>query len=132
VATYLALPPLRVTAAADQSGKNPGNWTNAFTSAVLGGLHMPYVELYHATVTQAPAGASATIQDGAGNIWGFTAPGQGGGSEYHLGGSGWILTDSQEFYFFWDAAASGTPPRVCAFFRYDQDILANRQAGGIR
>ena len=130
MATYLGLKPVEVIAAADQTGLNTGNWTCAFTTSVLGDLKVPYFELYHATVRGVPGGASATIQL-ARYVWGFVAPGVGGGAEYHLGGSGWLLTPSLEFYVLWNAAAAGTPvPVFTAWFRYDIDIPANRAAAG--
>jgi hypothetical protein len=130
MATYLPLAPIQVTATPDQSGLNPGNYTCAFTSAVLRGLNVPYFELYHATVQNVPAGASAVIGFSLAMPWGFTAPGLGAGAEYHLGAAGWILTPSQEFYFFWTGGTSGTAPLVTAWFRYDQDIGANALNAG--
>ncbi len=131
MATYIGLPPVVVTATADQSGVNSGNWTNAFTSAVLGSLRMPFFELYHATVSGVPGGASAKIGLDATRLWGFTAPGVGGGAEY-APAAGWLLNPSMEFYFLWTAAATGTPvPQVTAWFRYDLDIPANKRAAGI-
>lgn len=132
MATYLPLPPVQVTAAADTSGFNPGNWTTAFTSNVLKGLNVPYFELYHAVVESVPGGASAAIGFSPRMKWGYTAPGIGGGAEYHLGAAGWILQPSTEFYFFWTATATGTPPVVTAWFRYDQDIAANRLTMGLK
>lgn len=132
MATYVGLPPIQVTAVADQSGFNSGNWTNHFTSGNLKGLNVPVFELYHAAVTGVPGGASATIGYSPRATWGFTAPGQGGGAEYHLGGSGWLLNPALEFYFFWTAAASGTPvPVVTCWFRADIDIPANKRNLGI-
>jgi hypothetical protein len=126
VATFVGLPPITVAAVADQSGFNTGNWTTHYTASVLKGLNVPFFELYHATVSAVPAGASATIGFGPRATWGFTAPGLGGGAEYHLGGAGWLLNPSQEFFFLWSAVASGTPvPLVTAWFRMDIDIPAN-------
>ena len=114
-------------AAPDQSGFNTGNWTTAYTSSILGGLNIPFFELYHAVVEDVPAGSSAVIGYSPASSWGFTAPGIGQGAEYHLAGAGWILRPSTEFYFFWSAAALGVPPMVTAWFRFDIDIPANRR-----
>jgi hypothetical protein len=131
VATYLPLLPVQVLSAPDTSGQNSGNYTTAFTSSVLSSLRVPHYELYHASVTNVPGGASAVIGFSPRTIWGFVAPGLGGGAEYHLGGSGWILNPSQEFYFFWNVG-SGPAPLVTAWFRYDQDIESNRATVGLR
>lgn len=126
MATYLPLPPIQVQAALDQSGFNTGNFTTAYTTSILSGLNVPYFELYHMVVEQVPGGASGVLGLSPAYTWGFTAPGVGAGAEYHLGGAGWILRPSSEFYIWWNAAASGTPPLVTAWFRYDIDIPANR------
>lgn len=131
MATYLGLNPVQVTSAIDTTGLNQGNFTTAFDSSALSQLRVPYFELYHASVINAPGGASAVIGFNPNMIWGFTAPGLGGGAEYHLGGSGWLLTPSREFFFFWNVG-SGTPPVVTAWFRYDQDIESNRLTQGPR
>lgn len=127
--SYKTLPPLTTTAAADKSGFNPGNWTNAYDSAQLATLFVPYFELYHLAVTSAQVGSALTIQQNR-NRWGGTSIGPGGTTEYHLSGSGWLLTPSREFYILWNYAASGTPPVVTAWFRYDIDIPENRAAAG--
>lgn len=122
---FRPLPPIQVQSTLDQSGFNAGHYTTAFSTTVLQGLNMPYFELYHAVASSVPAGASATIGFAPGMTWGFTAPGVGGGAEYHLGGSGWILTPGREFYFFWNTG-TGTKPLVTAWFRYDPAEPANR------
>lgn len=127
LATFLPLPPIQVQAIKDQSGFNTGNWTTSFNSSVLQGLNVPVFELYHMVVQSAPAGASAVLGFSPGLSWGFTAPGVGQGSEYHLSGSGWILRPSTEFYLFWTAAATGVPPLVTAWFRFDIDVPVNRR-----
>lgn len=127
MATFLPLIPITVTSTIDQTGLNTGNYTTAFTSSILKGLNVPWFELYHASVQQVPGGASSVIGFTPTKAWGFTAPGLGGGAEYHLGGAGWILNPSQEFYFFWNVGA-GSFPQVTAWFRYDIDIPANRAA----
>lgn len=132
MATYLPLPPIQVLAAADTTGFNPGNYTTAYTSSILKGLNVPYFELYHAVVQNVPPGSSGVLGLSPARPWGFTAPGQGAGSEYHLGGAGWILNPSTEFYIFWTGGTTGTAPLVTAWFRYDQDIAANRATQGLK
>ena len=130
--TFLPLPPLTVTAAPDTSGFNTGNLTAGFTSAVLGDLTVPYFELYHAAVQNVPGGASAVIGYSPSLAWGFTAPGVGGGAEYHLSGNGWLLTPAREFFFFFTTATATPAIIVTCWFRYDQDIQANAANQGIK
>lgn len=101
-------------AAADTTGSNAGNWTTAVTSDLLG-IHVPVFECYHMVVDQVPAGASARITIGV-KPWGFTSPDA--GSEWDPN-QPMLLTPGQDIYFYWSAAASGTPPRVTLWFRYD-------------
>jgi hypothetical protein len=117
--------PITVAAALDQSGFNTGNLTAAFTAAVLGDLTVPFFELYHAAVQNVPGGASAVIGFSPSQAWGFTAPGVGGGAEYHLSGNGWLLTPAREFFFFFNTATATPAIKVTCWFRYDQDIAAN-------
>ena len=129
MSTYLPLPPVPLTAVTiDPSGVNGSNYTNAFTSSVLGGLNMPFIELYHATVTGAPGGASARIVT-QGQEWGFTAPGVGGGSEY-APANGMLLQPGQEIYFYWSTGTGGAP-KVTLWFRYDLDVPANADTANL-
>lgn len=98
----------------DSTGHNSGNWTTAFTSAVLG-INVAWFECFHMVVDQVPAGAYARIEIGA-KPWGFTNP---------QAGSEWdpsqpmLLQPTQDIYFYWSAPATGVPPRVTMWFRYD-------------
>ena len=123
MATYRGLPPITVTAAADTTGQNTGNYTNYFSSSILGALKVPFFEWYHATVISVPGGASASIKRDGTNLWGFVAPGVGGGSEY-APAAGMLLAPGQEIMFFW-STGSGTKPIVTLWFRYDIDDPAN-------
>jgi hypothetical protein len=119
--TYLPLTQVTTTAAADQTGKNTGNLTNAFTSA-----EMPngcaWFECFHMVVTNVPPGASAEIMIGS-KLWGFTYP---------LGGSEWdpeqpmLLQAGQEVYFLWSVVSSTTPqPTITMWLRYDPTLPGN-------
>ena len=114
------------TAAPDTTGLNTGNWTNALTSDILG-INVPQAELYKAVVTSAPAGASASIMIGT-RLVSFTAPGLGGGSEYDPSQPP-LLLPGQDLYFLWTAAASGTPPVVTVWLRYDLDVVTAARKG---
>lgn len=120
---YRGLPPISLTAAADTTGINSGNYTNYFSSAVLGALKMPYFEWYHATVTNVPAGATCTIYQNLTYRWGATSP-QLGVSEYAPPG-GMVMNPGWEIAFCW-STGSGTKPIVTLFFRYDVDDPANQ------
>lgn len=121
MADYNTLGSRQITAAADQTGLNAGNWTNAFTSADLPSTSV--YEIYHAVVTGAPAGATAVVNIDA-RPFSFTAPGFGGGSEWDPQQPP-IITAGQEIYFLWSAAAAGTPPVVTIWLRYDTALPAN-------
>lgn len=124
MADYQTLGSRQVTATADETGLNTGNWTCAFTTALLPTVAV--YEIYHAVVTAAPAGSSAVINIDARPI-SFTAPGLGGGSEWDPNQAP-IVTQGQEVYFFWSAPASGVPPVVTIWLRYDTNLPGN--AGG--
>jgi hypothetical protein len=117
--------PLRipsVVAAADQTGKNTGNLTNAFTTEDLPN-GVAWFEVYHAVVTNVPPGGSATIMIGS-KLWGYTNP---------LGGSEWdpsqpmLLQTSQEVYFLWNISATNpaSKPVVTLWLRYDPSLPGN-------
>jgi hypothetical protein len=119
--TYISLGPRRTVAAADMTGLNPGNWTNAFSPAVLGFFVNQY-ECYHIVCTQVPADAMGQLFLGA-YQWGFTFP---------VTGTEWdpaqpmLLNPGVELDVFWNFPASGTPPLVTAWFRYDPAVPGNQ------
>lgn len=108
-------------AAKDATGMNAGNYTNAFTSGVLG-INVANYELYHIVVSNVPAGAQATLYIGA-RQWGFTNPN--GGSEWDPA-QPMLLNPSEEVYFFWNLASTGAvKPQVTCWFRYDPALPGN-------
>jgi hypothetical protein len=133
MASYLPLGPRYLTAAADTTGLNAGNLTNAFTEAVLS-IKLAYVEAYHISITGVPAGAVAQIVWNT-KTWGFTAPGlagsaaSGAGSEVDYPSGGLILAPGDEVDFLWSVSSSMTPkPTVTLWLRYDSTLPANQQA----
>lgn len=102
------------TGASDSTGLNTGNFTNAFTPAILA-TNVPYFEIYHMIVTNVPVGANAQIVVNN-KPWGFTYP---------LFGSEWdpsqplLMNPTDEIDFLWNVLASGTPPLVTVWLRYD-------------
>jgi hypothetical protein len=121
----------QLAAAADQTGLNKGNLTNAFTQNAIG-LKVAYAEVYHIAVTGVPAGAVATLVVN-GQTFGFTAPGLAGSAAAGAGTeaeyvAGLLLEPGDELDFLWSAAAGTTPvPVVTLWLRYDIDIPANQQ-----
>lgn len=120
--TYIGLGSRMVAATADQTGNNPGNWTNAFSAAVLG-VHVAQYEIYRGVAEHAPPGAVAIVKAGA-RTMSFTAPGFGAGSEWDPTQPP-ILVPGQDVYFYWNAAAAGTPPVVTLWLRYDPSVPGN-------
>ena len=119
--TYVSLGSRMVTAAPDQTGLNPGNWTNAFTQNVTG-IFVSQVEVYHMVVTQVPAGAMGNIYIGA-RQYGFTFPNS--GTEWDPA-QPMLLGIGEELDVFWNIPASGQPvPTVTAWFRYDPAVPGN-------
>jgi hypothetical protein len=119
--SYLPLPESVTVAAADQTGKNAGNLTNAFTVDKLP-RGPSWFEAYHGVVTTVPAGAQAQIMIGS-KLYGFTFP---------FGGSEWdpqqpmLLSAGQEVYFLWNTPASGLVlPVLTLWFRYDPALPGN-------
>lgn len=124
---YIGLGPRYLIASADTTGFNAGNYTNAFSPAILAS-NVPYFEIHHMIVQQVPIGASAQIIIN-GRSWGFTLPN--GGSEWDPA-QPLLLTPGDELDFLWSIAATGTAPLVTVWLRYDPAIPANaRIAPGI-
>lgn len=131
MATFVPLGPRSTTAAADQTGINPGNLTNAFTDNMLG-VTVPYFDCYHICVTGVPAGAVGDIRINN-QHWGFTAPGVAGSSAAGAGSeveyaAGMLLQPGDEVDFLWSATSDTIPvPQVTMWLRYDVDIPANKR-----
>ena len=76
-------------------------------------------------VTSVPIGAQALIQIGT-RPYSFTQP---------FSGSEWdpeqpmLLNPGQDVYFLWNVAASGVPPIVTMYFRYDPALPGNSPIG---
>lgn len=128
MATMVSLGPRVATqqqgqVAADETGRNIGNWTVSFDPATIN-CQLPYFEVSHIVVNGA-AGSSFTIwidtfqwdanQNGFQNSWDPSVP--------------MPLRPGQYLYFFYsDPATDNTPPSVTVWLRYDQDITANQRA----
>ena len=118
------LPYVTKAAAADQSGRNIGNWTLTFTIADLA-QRLFMVEVYRYVVQAGPVGSLFTS-----SVDNFTWHGKAQGSS-----NGWSeppalkLREGQTLYLFWNVPISSTPqPRVLIWTRFDDTIPGNRAA----
>lgn len=120
--TYIGLGPRMVTAAKDQTGRNTGNLTNAFTAGVLGFKVAEY-ECYHMVVTNVPSGASGQVYVNA-SQWGFTFPNS--GTEWDPA-QPMLLNAGMELDILWNVSATNPAslPIVTAWFRYDPTVPGN-------
>lgn len=120
--------PISVLSAADQTGVNPGNYTAAFTTGILGTMPAVYewfrcnidTETPGATFAPAPCSIRLNIRRPV-------------SSTYPVGVTEWDpsqpipMRNGDELYFFWQLASTSTPaPLVTCYFRYDTDIPSNR------
>lgn len=115
--SYIGIGQRTVNAQIDSTGLNTGNYTNAFTPAILNS-NVPFFEIYHIVVANVPVGANAQIVINN-KPWGFTYP---------LQGAEWnppqpmLLNPTDELDFLWSIAASGQAPQVTVWMRYDPTI----------
>jgi hypothetical protein len=119
--SYLSLAPVKLTAAADQTGANPGNWTNAFMAAAMP-LVNPQYEIYHMTVIGGSPLAGGVIYVGLTNPWSTVQLDINGTNEWDPS-EPLILTSGQEIYVLWNTPVTGgDPPVVTIFPRYDPAV----------
>jgi hypothetical protein len=120
--SYIGLGPRMTTAAKDQTGRNTGNLTSAFTAQVLG-FHVSQYECYHMVVTAVPPGTSGQVYVNA-SQWGFTFPDT--GTEWDPS-QPMLLNTGMELDIFWNVSATApiSLPIVTAWFRYDPSIPGN-------
>lgn len=116
--SYVGLGSKVTTAKADPTGLNTGNWTNAFDVGVLG-AKVPHYECHHISLTAVPSGATVIVYIGS-RIW---------SSVLLAGNAEWdpaqpmLLTSTDEVYFAWNRAATGTPPIATMWLRYDPALV---------
>lgn len=116
---YYRLGPRPVTAMADTTGFNPGNWTAQWTPQDLA-FHVPTAEVYHIVINSGPAGSTFTIAVND-NLW----------DANNLGTiNGWdpaqpiLLEPGDYLYIYWNSPATGTPPKATLWLR--SDVLFGR------
>jgi hypothetical protein len=125
---YVPLGARPLTATADTTGRNTGNWTNWYTPAILN-TQIPYFEIYHLLFTGARVLDTVTIWVGTFQ-WSFATAGPGGGSEWDPV-SPMLLRPSDEVFFFWSTPASvPNVPVVTAWLRFSTGIPANKPYAG--
>lgn len=115
--SYVTLGSRVAVAAADPTGLNTGNWTNAFGVGVLK-VTVPYYEIYAITVKDVPS--LATVTGYVGVRVRTTA--------LLVGDAEWdpqqpmLMTPTDELYLAWNQPATGTPPTATIWLRYDPAI----------
>lgn len=115
--SYIGLGSRTVTAAAgmDDLDNNPGNWTASFTPSSMG-VMINNFELYHAVITQGPAGSTFTMSLG---LRPWSGSSRGDINEWDPA-QPLLLNASETVYFYWNAATTTTPaPKVTIWLRYD-------------
>lgn len=124
---YITLGSRTLTAVADTTGRNAGNYTNWFTQAVLN-TNVPFFECYKIVFSGALLLATLTVD--IDNIpWSFATAGPGGGSEWDPVNV-MLLRPGNEVFFFWNTASTDThAPAVSLWLRYDDTNRANKNAG---
>jgi hypothetical protein len=125
VTSYHPLPQVAVTATADRTGQNSGNWTNAFVASVLPDVNT--CEIYHMTVTAAQVLGSAVIKL-RNQVFSTVTADLAGTNEWDPSQT-MKVNAGDEIFFFWNYAASGAAPVVTLWIQYDADLPQNSYAG---
>lgn len=126
MATYLHLPPVRLTATADTTGRNPGNWTALFPQSLYR-INVAQFELSHVSITGGTAGAFVQLLVGTYTYGGTPINSQQGILEYDPTNPPIIIPGQDIAFLFGNSPTGSTPaPVVTTFFRFDLDIPANR------
>lgn len=125
--TYIPLNARSVTATPDATGFNIGNWTAAFTPAILSvSTQIPFFEIFKMVVTGGAPGTSLIVKIdnyewdttliGWQNAWDPAQP--------------MLVQQGQEVdILFNDPITDNTPATVTVWMRYDPN-LAQQQQGG--
>lgn len=115
--SYITLGSRQVTAAADTTGRNGGNWTAVLSNSVLG-IQVPSFELYHMYI-QSPQLANATTSAQVlinNNLWDATLIGQLNSWDPSQPA---ILAPGDEIFVLFNVPTSQQPaPVVTGWFRY--------------
>lgn len=113
--TYVGLGARTVTGVADQTGRNPGNWTVTFDPNAIN-VNVSHFELYKLVVTGAAASATFTVYVNV-NLW---------DTAVYATNNSWdpqqplLLNPGDTVYFFYSSPSNdGHQPTIAAWFRYD-------------
>lgn len=116
MADYSRLPPLSVVAAADTTGKNPGNWTITVDLSTL--TNLTEYECYHASI-DGPVGFGVAWYINN-KQWSHTS--QGWQNEWDPSEPA-LLRNSDTLYLYWAAPTTAVPvPTATFWFRYDVNL----------
>jgi hypothetical protein len=124
MATYVGLPQVTLTAAADTTGRNTGNYTTSFTPANL--PRVSQMEIYHMTVSGALVLASAQILI-RNSLFSTVTVGLSGNNEWDPSEPA-IINYGDQVDFLWNTPVSGnTAPSATLWLRYDTTLTRNSQ-----
>jgi len=115
---WIYLPPISITAAADTTGYNTGNWTGTLSTSSMSLSYLTRFECYKMTI-DGPIGfeLSVYIDD---KKWSHTA--QGWANEWDPAHA-MPLQAGMTIYLFWTAPTTTSPaPTATLWFRYDSSI----------
>jgi hypothetical protein len=124
MADYIGIPPIPKTAAADQTGKNPGNYSAVYQQSDFR-TNVPYFEIPRMVITGGVILTTFTIYL-ATQLWDTAVIGYGGITVWSARNP-MILAPGQEVWILFNLTVSGnTAPSVTLWPRYDLAIPANR------
>lgn len=124
MASYIGLPQVTQVAARDTTTLNSGNYTNAFTPAVL--PRISQFEIYHMTVSGAVVLSSAQIRL-RNSLFSTVTVDLSGTNEWDPSEPA-IVNYGDEVLFLWNIAVSGNAaPSATLWLRYDATLVRNQQ-----
>lgn len=122
--TYIGTPPVPKTAAADQTGKNPGNYSAVFQPSDFR-VNVPYFEIPRIVITGGVILSTFTIYL-ATQLWDTAVIGFGGITVWSARNPMLINPGNEVWILFAIATSGNTAPAVTIWPRYDLDIPANK------
>jgi hypothetical protein len=115
MAACVNLPPIEVTATADPTGNNAGNYTAILSTSSMSLSYLTKFECYKITV-DGPVGFGVSVYIDN-RKWDHTAQGWQNAWDAN---QVMPLQAGQTIYLYWEAPSSGTPvPTATFWFRYD-------------
>lgn len=111
---YAGLGSRKQQATRDDSGLNDGNWTVHFAAVDIG-VFLPWFEVYRAVAEKVTPGSTLRVYIGDQEI--SYAPFGGTGGEWDPSQPA-LMQPGQDMYFCFDHPATGTPPQVTIWLRF--------------